>query len=134
MPPAGQPATPVPPLASSRTELVHGAVSSDMAIWQDGRWHSARDLYSADKAELKKLIGILMETPYEDLDAWDDRTLREWMLQHTRNEGVIELWEFDNAHRCVGSARGGSALQALIGRLSEPAGGTEIGAALALLD
>jgi phytoene dehydrogenase-like protein len=35
-----------------------------------------------------------METPYEELDRWDDRTLREWMLQHTRNEGVIELWEF----------------------------------------
>ena len=75
-------------------ELVHGAVSSDMAIWQDGRWHSARELYAPDKGELKKLIGILMETPYEALDEWDDRTLREWMLQHTTNRGVIELWEF----------------------------------------
>jgi hypothetical protein len=44
---------------------------------------------------------------------------------------VIDLWEFDNAHRHVGSARGGNSLQSLMGRLSGPAGGTEIGAALA---
>ena len=74
-------------------ELVHGPASSDLVIW-DGRWKSIRELYSADKAELKKVIDALMETPYEDLDAWDDRTLREWMLQHTRHEGVISLWEF----------------------------------------
>ena len=74
-------------------ELVHGSVSSDMAIW-DGGWKSIRDLYSADKKELKKVINILLDTPYEELDAWDDRTLREWMLQHTSHEGVIALWEF----------------------------------------
>jgi hypothetical protein len=44
---------------------------------------------------------------------------------------VVDLWEFDNVHRHVGSARGRNGLQSLIGRLSEPAGGTEIGAALA---
>jgi hypothetical protein len=44
---------------------------------------------------------------------------------------VIDLWEFDNAHRHVGSARGRNGLRSLIGRLSGPAGGTEIGAALA---
>lgn len=74
-------------------ELVHGAVSSDMVIWENG-WKSIRDLYSADKSELKKVINVLLETPYEELDHWDDRTLREWMLQHTRHEGVIALWEF----------------------------------------
>jgi hypothetical protein len=44
---------------------------------------------------------------------------------------LIDLWEFDDAHHHVGSARGGNGLQSLIGRLSGPAGGTEIGAALA---
>jgi hypothetical protein len=43
---------------------------------------------------------------------------------------MIDLWEFDHAHRHVGSARG-NALRSLIGKLSEPAGGTEIGTALA---
>ena len=77
-------------------ELVHGATSSDMVIWdhERGRWGSIREQYSADKAELKKVIGIVVETPYEEFDDWDDRTLREWMLQHTRHEGVIALWEF----------------------------------------
>jgi phytoene dehydrogenase-like protein len=74
-------------------ELVHGPASSDLVIW-DGRWKSIRELYAADKAELRKVIDALMETPYEELDAWDDRTLREWMLQHTRHAGVIALWEF----------------------------------------
>jgi phytoene dehydrogenase-like protein len=74
-------------------ELIHGPASSDMVIWEDG-WKSVRDLYSADKTELKRVIDILLDTPYEDLDDWDDRTLREWMLQHTRHEGVIALWEF----------------------------------------
>jgi phytoene dehydrogenase-like protein len=75
-------------------ELVHGPVSSDMVIWENGGWKSVRDLYTADKAELKKLIEVLLETPYEELDRWDARTLREWMLEHTSNEGLIALWEF----------------------------------------
>ncbi len=74
-------------------ELIHGPASSDMVIWEKG-WKSVRDLYSADKSELKKVIGILMETSWDELDQWDDRTLREWMLQHTKHEGVIALWEF----------------------------------------
>jgi hypothetical protein len=50
-----------------------------------------------------------------------------------KQSDVIDLWEFDNAHRHVGSARGGNSLQSLMGRLSGPAGGTEIGAALAVV-
>src|SRR4051794_19899913 len=76
--------------------LGHGAVSSDMPVWDHARnvWGSIRDRYSGDKCELKKVITALMETPYEALDAWDDRPLRQWMLQHTSDQGVIDLWEF----------------------------------------
>ena len=42
-----------------------------------------------------------METPYEELDDWDDRPLREWMLQHTRDQGVIDLWEFLSVLECM---------------------------------
>ena len=35
-----------------------------------------------------------------------------------KQSDVIDLWEFDNAHRHVGSARGGNSLQSLMGRLS----------------
>ena len=77
-------------------ELIHGASSSDMVIWDHEKscWGSIREQYSADKSELKKVIQIVVETPYEDFDEWDDRTLREWMLQYTKHEGVIALWEF----------------------------------------
>ena len=46
------------------------------------------------RTSITDALQALKKLPYEDLDEWDDRTLREWMLQHTRNEGVIELWEF----------------------------------------
>jgi phytoene dehydrogenase-like protein len=77
-------------------ELIHGASSSDMVIWdhEKSRWGAIREQYSADKSELKKVIQIVVETPYEEFDEWDDRTLREWMLQYTKHEGVIALWEF----------------------------------------
>ena len=42
-----------------------------------------------------------MDTPYEELDDWDDRPLREWMRQHTRDQGVIDLWEFLSVLECM---------------------------------
>src|SRR3954470_2600548 len=71
--------------------LGHGAVSSDMPVWDHEKlvWGSIRDRYSGDKSELKRVIRGLLDTPYEELDRWDDRPLREWMLQFTRDQGVI---------------------------------------------
>ena len=84
-------------------ELVHGTVSSDMPVWDHttDRWGSIRDRYSGNKAELKKVIRALTETPFEELDKWDDRSLREWMLQHTSDQGVIDLWEFLAVLECL---------------------------------
>jgi phytoene dehydrogenase-like protein len=73
--------------------LEHGAVNTEMPVWKDGGWHSVRDFYSGTRDDLKKVVKALLETPYEELDRWDDRPLREWMRQHTSNEGVIGLWE-----------------------------------------
>jgi phytoene dehydrogenase-like protein len=83
--------------------LGHGAVSSDMPVWdhERERWGSIRDRYSASKGELKKVINALIETPYEEFDKWDDRSLREWMLQHTSDQGVIDLWEFVALLECL---------------------------------
>jgi hypothetical protein len=47
-----------------------------------------RDRYSGSKAELKKAIKALIDTPYEELDRWDDRKLRQWLYQHTSDQGV----------------------------------------------
>jgi phytoene dehydrogenase-like protein len=84
-------------------KLEHGTVSGDMPVWdhERERWGSIRDRYSGDKSELKKVIVALAETPYEELDDWDDRPLREWMLQHTSDQGVIDLWEFLSVLECM---------------------------------
>lgn len=73
--------------------LEHGAVNAEMPVWKEGAWHSVRDFYRGTGDELKKLIRVLLDTPYEELDRWDDRPLRDWMDQHTSHEGVVELWE-----------------------------------------
>jgi phytoene dehydrogenase-like protein len=84
-------------------QLGHGAVSSDMPVWDHEKhvWGSIRDRYRGDKTELKTVIRALMDTPYEELDRWDDRPLREWMLQFTRDQGVIDLWEFLSVLECM---------------------------------
>jgi phytoene dehydrogenase-like protein len=83
--------------------LGHGTVSSDMPVWDHdhGRWGSIRDRYAGDKGELKKVIIALLETPFEELDRWDDRPLRDWMLQHTRDQGVIDLFEYLALLECL---------------------------------
>jgi phytoene dehydrogenase-like protein len=83
--------------------LGHGPVSSDMPVWdhERDRWGSIRDRYAGTKDELKKVIKALMETPFEELEKWDDRSLREWMLQHTSDQGVIDLWEFVAVLECL---------------------------------
>ena len=83
--------------------LERGTVSSDVPVWDDGerRWASIRERYSGDKSELKKVIAALAETPFEALDDWDDRPLREWMHQHTHDQGVIDLWEFLAVLECM---------------------------------
>jgi len=84
-------------------KLEHGAKSSDMIVWDHERlaWGSIRDRYSGGKDELKKVISALMVTTYEELDRWDDRPLREWLRQHTRDQGVIDLWELLAVLECM---------------------------------
>jgi phytoene dehydrogenase-like protein len=83
-------------------KLEHGTVSSDMPVWnhESETWASIRDRY-ADKTELKKVIKAVVEAPYEEFEDWDDRSLREWMLQHTRDQGVIDLWEYFAVLECL---------------------------------
>jgi phytoene dehydrogenase-like protein len=84
-------------------ELKHGAVSSEMPVWDEhkGRWRSIRDGYAGDKRDLKRVIAELVEMPYEELERWDERPLREWMLQFTHDQGVIDLWEFFALLECL---------------------------------
>ena len=78
-------------------DIEQGPMSSDMAVWdhENETWGSIRDRYTgANRAELKKVIKTIVETPYEDFDEWDDRPLRTWLAQHTSDEGVIDVFEY----------------------------------------
>jgi phytoene dehydrogenase-like protein len=84
-------------------KLIHGKVNADMPVWdhEKMKWGSIRDRYSTDKTELKKVIKALVETPFEELDKWDDRNLREWLQQYTNDQGVIDLFEFISVLECL---------------------------------
>jgi len=84
--------------------LEHGDVSSEMPVWdhETGAWQSIRERYAGnDKGELKKVIRALLDTSYDELDDWDDRTLREWIGRHSRDQGVIDLFEFIAVLECL---------------------------------
>ena len=83
--------------------LGHGPSNTDMNVWDHdaSRWGSIRDRYSGGKDELKKVITALLETPFEELDKWDDRPLRDWILQYTSDQGVIDLFEFITVLECM---------------------------------
>ena len=61
--------------------LGHGPANTDMNVWDHKaeKWGSIRDRYAGNKDELKKVIKTLLDTPYEELEKWDDRSLREWI-------------------------------------------------------
>ena len=83
--------------------LGHGPANTDMNVWDHttDAWGSIRDRYSGNKDELKKVIKTLLDTPYEELEKWDDRSLREWIHQYTDDQGVIDLFEFISVLECM---------------------------------
>jgi protoporphyrinogen oxidase len=83
--------------------LGHGPANTDMNVWDHTteKWGSIRDRYSGNKDELKKVIKALMDTSFEELDKWDDRSMREWILQHSSDPGVIDLFEFISVLECM---------------------------------
>jgi phytoene dehydrogenase-like protein len=84
-------------------ELIHGKVNAEMPVWdhEKNQWGSIRDRYATDKTELKKVIKALVDTPWEELDKWDDRNLREWIHQYTDDQGVVDLFEFLAVLECL---------------------------------
>ncbi len=84
-------------------ELIHVKVNAEMPVWdhEKKQWGSIRDRYATDKTELKKVIKALVETPWEELDKWDDRNLREWIHQYTNDQGVVDLFEFLSVLECL---------------------------------
>ena len=83
--------------------LGHGPANTDMNVWDHttDSWGSIRDRYSGNKDELKKVIKTLLDTPFEELEKWDDRSLREWIHQYTNDQGVVDLFEFISVLECM---------------------------------
>lgn len=74
--------------------LEPSAQSDSMPFWDGSGWRPVQELYAnASKQGVKRCIKALTETPYEDLERWDHASLREWMAQHTSDEGVYRMWE-----------------------------------------
>jgi len=74
-------------------ELRHGAVSSSLPVFREGKWGQVQEMYRGKKDELKKIISILGQMDCSEFDRLDDVPLRKWLLQHTRSEEVIALFE-----------------------------------------
>ena len=83
--------------------LEHGVVNQGLPFWdnREGRWRPIQERYRVDKGELKKVIRILCETEFEEFDRYDHLPLRAWLLEHTRSEGVIELFEYIAMAECL---------------------------------
>lgn len=83
--------------------LGHGPSNTEMPVWnhETESWGSIRDRYGADKDELKKVIQALLDTPYEELEHWDDQPMRAWIRQHSDHPGVVDLFEFITVMECM---------------------------------
>jgi glycine/D-amino acid oxidase-like deaminating enzyme len=75
-------------------DLVHSERSDSMPFWTNGKgWAPIQEQYAGAKQGLKRCIQALDATSYEELETWNHASLREWMAQHTSDEGVYTVWE-----------------------------------------
>ena len=84
-------------------ELGHGRANADQLIWDHEKleWGSIRDRFKGDRTELKRVIKILLATPYEELDTLDDMPMRTWLAKHTDDQAVYDLFEFIAVLECM---------------------------------
>ncbi|MBI3949769.1 MAG: FAD-dependent oxidoreductase [Acidobacteria bacterium] len=84
-------------------KLEHGTVNNGMPFWdnEQGRWRPIQERYNIDKGELKKVINVLCDTEFSEFDKCDHMPLRTWLLQHTKSEGTIELFEYVAMAECL---------------------------------
>lgn len=75
--------------------LEHGERNDAMAIWTDDGWKPASDVYGAGQTdEFRKVAAEIAAVDLDDLDRYDQVSLREWLGKRTSHEGVIGLFEF----------------------------------------
>lgn len=75
-------------------DLEHGPTNDAMAIWVEDRWKRADEVYGSGRDELKKIAAEMSSLDLDDLDRYDQMSLRQWLGERTSHEGVIDLFEF----------------------------------------
>lgn len=74
--------------------LEHGERNDAMAIWTERGWRQAREVYGAgERDEFRKVAAEIAALDLDDLDRYDQVSLREWLAKRTSHEGVIGLFE-----------------------------------------
>jgi phytoene dehydrogenase-like protein len=76
--------------------LEHGERNDEMAVWTDEGWKRAGEVYGAEgqRDEFRRLATEIAQLDLDDLDRYDQVSLRDWLEQRTSHEGVIGLFEF----------------------------------------
>jgi phytoene dehydrogenase-like protein len=75
-------------------ELEHSERSDSMPFWDRDRWRPIQEFYGgSSRAGLKRCIEAVTQAEYDDFEAWDHASLREWMSRYTTDEGVFLVWE-----------------------------------------
>jgi glycine/D-amino acid oxidase-like deaminating enzyme len=75
-------------------ELRHSERSDSMPFWDNGRWRPIQERYrGASRDALKRCIAAVTDADYGEFERWDHASLRDWMSQHTSDEGAFTVWE-----------------------------------------
>lgn len=75
-------------------DMKHGPTNDAMAIWVGDQWRQADEVYGSGRDELRKVVGEVASLDLDDIDRYDQVSLRQWLSERTSHEGVIDLFEF----------------------------------------
>jgi phytoene dehydrogenase-like protein len=80
-------------LAHLDYQLEHGPPNDGMATWTEQGWQRAGDAYGSQRAELKRVYEEIAAVDLDQLDQFDQQSLRSWLGQRTADDDVIRLFE-----------------------------------------
>jgi len=73
------------------------AWSEGVNVWADDKWQDIsqyRKISPSDNESFKKLVKVLFEISYQDIDNLDDTSLREWVEGITDNQDVQDFFSY----------------------------------------
>lgn len=75
-------------------DMEHGPTNDAMAIWVEDGWKQADEVYGSGREELRRVAAEIASLDLDDIDQYDQASLRQWLTERTSHEGVIDLFEF----------------------------------------